>query len=275
MSSVNSLQHDVDFIIPILYADRPASPARNTSSQRQERPSSQTAPCFGHVRPPEGVPVLEMKSLLLDLDFSRLPTSTQRVLNSRKKRRICHEDHPLTVPRPISTSPQSASNSLADLQMPPVQFTNVEIPDVCSGQVSPVVQSWPARRRPLLRKRPADSLLLPVPASEVDGPWDLEAIKPSDIVELSDVAFRSTIASNPRFIPRSVWISRAGSMDPLEAIAPGLWSPGYLPVRLFVLSQLSISSSMLTQDIGCVTSSALHIHDRAGALCGLTSGFVT
>ena len=175
-----------------------------------------------------------MKVLHLDLDITRHPVSLQDASSSRQKKRINKGRQAVIVPSAAPRCLRSASEPVEETGLPSMQVKDDETPDVGASKSAPGSQTVPTRLRPLLRKRPVDSLLPPEPDFGHADRLNRDEVKTKDVIELVDIAFRCMAASDPKHVPRNIKTHRAETTVPLEAIAPGLWSPGYLPVRPLV-----------------------------------------
>ena len=224
ITSVNlasrSNQHDIH--IPIYFADR--------SRESDEIFSSQDTPCFGHVRPPKDVPVLVMHHLFLELDVSQKPSPQvmrQATRNGKKQRMNSGSYDSRTISHHLAPASQHQRNLEPQCKSP-------SLPESGKEAQSDVVPDYAAlqRRRyanKATMKRQSEDLRLTFQSNRYP------AVKPSnvrDILDLTDIAFRTLIGGKPRSMPSRIRITKPDSAPTLEALAPGLWCPGFLAVRL-------------------------------------------
>lgn len=209
------------------------------SSQRNTRPSSQSTPCFGHVRPPAGVTIIGMTELHLSLDLSRLSIgSVKNFANRLKKRQKIEppsEDRPVCLPTACSQVPVEHRRS--NHSSPGGYLTGWQGPAEPQGSQPRL----PSRMRNA-KKRQVGRCIGAHGKRDEDSP-DSRPITTQAVVELTDTAFRSLISSRPVKRPPAVKITRQDEQPSLAAIAPGVFSPGYLPVSLSFLCSLGVDPS--------------------------------
>ena len=180
-------------MVPITYAETSLVPL--TSKRRRSSNPGQQPACHGHVRPPLGVPIIEMTRLLLKLDLCTLDFSS--ILKPNKRART----------------------------LLPAQ----EGRSVCSERSSP--RSVPVQVHNQSRKRRFGRQLKDGDINGAGRCPSTREIEMPETVALVDAAFRSLIVRGPKRTTETVKVSRENADTTLADIAPGLWSPGYLPVR--------------------------------------------
>ena len=257
-----------DLVIPIIYAENDTvadTPGRRSSLIGYP---AQIAPSYAHVRPPAGVSVIEMSALKLDIDL-RLPTSSQPSDTRSRKRPKTNPSLPLAPPQHLEASSESvcaegsvllpSSNSLLTVLSPErdpqshhrglvssAPVVHEDQPGATISEIDPghdqIKPQRCATAVPLQRilssasgplsKRSVDSSRAEDVASELGRALAAHSTSVRDVLELVDAGFRSLVARKAKHSPRTITVLDDDDDGPtLAAMAPGLWSPGYLQVN--------------------------------------------
>ena len=220
----------------LTYADVPAEPSR-----RQLHKLGVDVP-FYDTRPPPGVETISIHSTILDICIQRSSARKQRRRTQQSKAdvagtaddpvicdRFAMDDEELLEidgedfrdfsPNSSRGASQEAAGCCSELEYEGSDQDDILMlleGNECDTSMS---ESRKLENPSVLKRVSSNSSLQPIKAG----------IETHAILNMVDAAIRGAISGTPTRLPKGISIKRGESFRALAAIAPSLWSPGYLP----------------------------------------------